>query len=403
MAYKIVTPSVKFSAYLQSQKPLLKNGLTGVELHTAKGRTRHIHDIIKNAPSKSFLKRGQKKEYFILDNLSSFIMDEEDINEAYFRDTFDVIIHDNFEVSSINPTEGAISNAQSTLPDFWHKRKLNLSSLNLTGKNVNIGVLDSGIYSSHQEFEGKLIKFAEFDALGQFKGIIPKDYGTHGTHVCGLLAGNNAGVAPDVSLTVVACLTERGGTAGYLAQILGGLNYLLEQGNNGNTDEKIHIINASIESSSGYNDYLHAALNTAITEPGTLMVAAIGNNGSLGEDSDSSPGNYDLTLGIGALDENDVVASFSSWGMVAQSGNISKPDLSAPGVSLYSSLSGPGNRYFQQSGTSMASPIVAGMAALLLEREPELLLQPLKIKQKLIDLVVAIPNPVRAGHGRVNL
>jgi len=403
MAYKIVTPSVKFSAYLQSQKQLLKNGLTGAELHTAKGRTRHIHDIIKKAPTKSLLKRGQKKEYFILDNFSTFIIDEADINEAYFRDTFDVVIHDNFEVSSISPTQGAISSAQSTLPDFWHKRKLNLSNLNLTGKNVNIGVLDSGIYSNHQEFEGKQIKFAEFDALGQLKGIIPRDYGTHGTHVCGLLAGNNAGVAPDVSLTVVACLTERGGTAGYLAQILGGLNYLLEQGNGGNTDEKIHIINASIESSSGYNNYLHAALNTAITEPGTLMVAAIGNNGSLGKDSDSSPGNYDLTLGIGALDENDVVASFSSWGMVAQSGNISKPDLSAPGVNLYSSLSGPGNRYFQQSGTSMASPIVAGMAALLLEREPGLLLQPLKIKQKLIDLVVAIPDAVRAGHGRINL
>ncbi|STC94363.1 Subtilisin DY [Chryseobacterium carnipullorum] len=141
----------------------------------------------------------------------------------------------------------------------------------------------------------------------------------------------------------------------------------------------------------------------ALTDPGTLMIAAIGNNGSKGKNSDSSPGNYDLTLGIGALDENDKVASFSSWGTVAQLGNINKPDISAPGVWLYSSLSGPGNQYFKQSGTSMASPVAAGIAALLLERQPELITQPLKLKELLLNMVIPLQDTERAGKGRINL
>ncbi|WP_326984306.1 S8 family serine peptidase [Chryseobacterium sp. MYb264] len=407
MAVKIVIPSKAFLQDLEAGARSLRSTDPQLNLNSAKGKTAHIHDLIQNGSNRqngrSALTASRSKGvYHALTNLCTFIMDEEQIDETYFKDAFDATIRENVEVAAVTPAERSLE-SQADLPEFWHKKKLNLDG-SLTGRNINIGVIDSGIYASHQEFAGKQIKFAEFDSIGQLVGTIPKDYGTHGTHVCGLLAGKNAGVAPDASLTVAACLTQRGGTAGYLAQILGGLNFLLEQGRDNDIQAgRVHLINASIESASGFNDYLHGALDMALTDPGTLMIAAIGNNGSKGKNSDCSPGNYDLTLGIGALDENDQVASFSSWGTVAPLGNISKPDISAPGVWLYSSLSGSGNHYFKQSGTSMASPIAAGIAALLLERQPELMMQPLKLKELLLDMVIPLQDTERAGKGRVNL
>ncbi|KFF24430.1 hypothetical protein IW16_19070 [Chryseobacterium vrystaatense] len=407
MAVKIVIPSKAFLQDLESRGQRLRSAGPGLDLHSAKGKTAHIHDLIQNGPNQKKMRSAlaasrSQGVYHALANLCTFVIDEEQIDESYFKNAFDATIRENVEVASVTPAEIS-QESLATLPEFWHKKKLNLDG-SLTGRNINVGVIDSGIYASHQEFAGKQIKFAEFDSVGKLVGTTPKDYGTHGTHVCGLLAGKNAGVAPDASLTVAACLTERGGTAGYLAQILGGLNYLLEQGSDNDTQEgRVHLINASIESASGFNDYLHGALDMALTEPGTLMIAAIGNNGSKGKNSDSSPGNYDLTLGIGALDENDQVASFSSWGTVAQLGNITKPDISAPGVWLYSSLSGPGNQYFKQSGTSMASPVAAGIAALLLERQPELITQPLKLKELLLNMVIPLQDVERAGKGRINL
>lgn len=400
----MIIPSRSFLKDLESRGNGLLQNAAGPDLSSAKGKAAHIHNLIQNSPRKRRMRSAAPASgiYHVLPNLCTFVMDEEHVDESYFKDAFDATIRENVEVASVTPAETAVQ-APTGLPEFWHKKKLNLDG-SLTGRNINVGVIDSGIYASHQEFAGKNIKFAEFDSVGKLVGNTPKDFGTHGTHVCGLLGGKNAGVAPDVSLTVAACLTEKGGTAGYLAQILGGLNYLLEQGREeGTEEERIHLINASIESASGFNDYLHGALDLALTDPGTLMIAAIGNNGSKGKGSDSSPGNYDLTLGIGALDENDKVASFSSWGIVAQLGNISKPDMSAPGVWLYSSLSGPGNRYFKQSGTSMASPVVAGIAALLLERQPELIAQPLKLKELLLSLAVPLEDVERGGRGRVNL
>lgn len=404
MATKVIIPS---SAYLKRITKELKSN-SRIRSRNApssghKERTDHIHNIIKNSPTNNnqIRKRSGIKAH-ALEHLSVFIMDEEDINEEYLRQELDAEIHDNFIVSSVAPVHSSPED-ETTLPEFWHKDKLKVSESGLTGKGIVVGVLDSGIYAEHQEFDGKSIVFAHFDKDGKLVDDQAKDFGTHGTHVCGLLAGKNAGIAPDASLVVAAVLTENGGTAGYLGQILGGLNWLL----GGNSTEKntgVHLINASIESASGFNDYLYSTLETAQTNPGTLMIAAIGNNGSKGVNSDTSPGNYNLTLGVGALDQDDNVASFSAWGTVSEMDNISKPDLSAPGVYLYSSLPGvPGNRYFKQSGTSMASPVVCGVAALLLEDKPDLIFQPDVLKSNLINTVVPISDTERGGKGRVNI
>ncbi|MEM1321315.1 MAG: S8 family serine peptidase [Bacteroidota bacterium] len=402
MAYKIVIPSESFMDELNKS---LAASQAGYEAGSILPRTRsmHVEQMILNAPSR---KSGggtiPQQHFHSLHNLCSFVIDSDHLDEDYFRAVFDAQIHENVKVASVTPTELSAEH-KTHLPEFWHKEKLKVGEQSWTGQGITVGVLDSGIYTAHQEFEGKTVKFAEFDKNGRLVGNTAKDFGTHGTHVCGLLAGKNAGIAPDAALTVAAVLTENGGEAGYLAQILGGLNWLLGDGTTEGPDAAIHLINASIETSPGFNDYLYAALKNATTTPGTLMVAAIGNDGSKGVNSDTSPGNYDLTIGVGALNEDDEVASFSSWGKVEELNNISKPDLSAPGVWLYSSLAGPGNLYFKQSGTSMASPVACGVAALLLEKEPDLRYQPEKLKELLIKAVVPVSDKERAGAGRVNI
>jgi len=411
MASKIIIPSSDFlkklDEKLKSTPKKRSSSKSGLNSNHITDRINHIHNIIQNSPIQKNNARGVSRSSLpihTLEHLSVFIMDEEHIHEEYLMSELGAKVHDNVLISSVAPVKAAsvetteAPEAESQLPDFWHKDKLEVSKTDLTGKGINVGVLDSGIYAKHQEFEGKNIVFAHFDKDGKYVDDNAKDYGTHGTHVCGLLAGKNAGIAPDAQLTVAAVLTENYGTAGYLGQILGGLNWLL------GSDNAVHLINASVESSSGFNDYLYSTLETAQTNPGTLMIAAIGNNGSQGENSDNSPGNYNLTIGVGALDQDDNVASFSSWGTVSEMGGIKKPDLSAPGVYLYSSLPGvPGNRYWKQSGTSMASPVACGVAALLIEQNPDLLHNPDQLKSDLIERVVPISDTTRGGVGRVNI
>ena len=380
MASKIIIPSYNYLQQLEEKHGVHKS----LKLD-------HIHKVIKSTPTK---KRKAIQPIHTLDHLHTFVLDEEDIHEEYLKNELEAEVHDNVIISSVQPT-GAAQETVTGLPDFWHKQKLDLSATTLTGKGINVGVLDSGIYVQHQEFKGKNITFAHFDKNGKMTDQVAKDFGVHGTHVCGLLAGNYAGVAPEASLTVAAVLTESGGRAGYFAQILGGLNWLLSK------DNGVHLINASLESAAGFNNYLYSSLQTAQTSPGTLMVAAIGNDGIKGVNSDTSPGNYNLTIGVGALDQQDNVASFSSWGTVSEMGGIKKPDFSAPGVNLYSSYPGaPGNKYLKQSGTSMAAPVACGVAALLIQQNPSLLYTPEVLKSQLIDGVAPISDVTRGGKGR---
>jgi subtilisin family serine protease len=267
--------------------------------------------------------------------------------------------------------------ASSTLPPSdWHLQMVGLSSGNGGGQGITIGVLDTGIDASHGEFSGKRIAFAEFDSLGRNISSTPRDAGGHGTHVCSIAAGRKFGVAPDAELAVAAVLTQRdraGRMFGGLVQIANGMDWLIvTQFTRGPAG--VDIINASL-GGAGFNNYLQAATRRA-KDVGIGLVAAIGNSGRSGPDNHGSPGNYPEALAVGASDENDTVAEFSDWGDQPPPAGPAYPlpALSAPGVNVHAARAGGGTQ--PMSGTSMATPVVAGIAARRMAANPALRRRP---------------------------
>lgn len=344
-----------------------------------------------------------------LEGLDVILIDNPDAKTlAAVRDRADVF--ENIQIPIIEPVA---SEAEISCTP-WHLSKINEKAArtqNLTGRGVLVGILDTGIDSQHPEFAGKSVNFGEFDSSGFLVSTKPRDAGDHGTHVAGLVGGKTCGVAPDADLAVAAVLTTKTptGHAGFLAQILAGLNWLAHS-NHGQAGaiSQCAIINASL-GSSGYNSYLYSSLHIIRQTPAAQMIAAIGNAGRKGVNYHGSPGNYDITLGIGATDSSDIVAAFSDWGIEPTHAAL-KPDLSAPGVDICSSV--PGGKYARKSGTSMATPIVAGAAALLIQKYPKLARKPLNLFTRLLGLVDPAPRGYpqnqatgynRVGAGRLDL
>jgi subtilisin family serine protease len=237
------------------------------------------------------------------------------------------------------------------------------------GEGVKVGILDTGVDASHPDLDGKVVAWAEFDAMGgAVAGSQPHDDVGHGTHVAGTVAGGNAsgqwiGVAPEAKLCCAKVLGAGGGTD---AQIQAGMTWAL--------DQHVDIISMSLGGVSlGWE--MPAGYTTAIVnclERGIPVIIAVGNEGS---GTAGSPGNDIFSLSVGATDYRDRSAGFSggrtqivykSEYMAPEDLPIpySKPDLSAPGVAIVSSV--PDGKWQAFNGTSMAAPHVAGVAALLL-------------------------------------
>jgi hypothetical protein len=238
------------------------------------------------------------------------------------------------------------------------------------GKGVTIGLLDTGVDASHPDLQDKVVHWAEFDSLGNnIGGSVPHDTDEHGTHCAGTIVGANTsgrfiGVAPEAHLA--AALVLNGDQGGTDAQVLAGIDWAVETG--------VDVISLSLgglvmdaETPPTYTEAILTCM-----EAGIPVVAAIGNEG---QQTTGSPGNDLFALSVGATDPRSRVAGFSGGRtqIIRESDYIdlaylplaySKPDLSAPGVAIYSSV--PGKEWKSFSGTSMAAPHVAGAIALLL-------------------------------------
>jgi subtilisin len=229
----------------------------------------------------------------------------------------------------------------------------------LTGTGVLIGHLDTGIDSTHPALENAIDAYAVFDEIGQQLNVVSPmvDTGYHGTHTAGLLVGKpfqglTFGVAPDAGLAA-GTIIEGGDVP---ARIAAGLNWCVGQG--------VKIISLSV----GVRAYepLLAALLGALRDRDILPVVAIGNEGP---DSSRTPGNLSQSLSVGAIDENDQIWFDSSSQQFVETPKRIVPTVIAPGVGVWSSA--PGGKLKRLSGTSMAAPHVAGLAALLKQYRPE--------------------------------
>lgn len=249
-----------------------------------------------------------------------------------------------------------------------------------TGSGVKVAVLDTGISSSHEDLNvagGASFVSGEPDPF--------TDGNSHGTHVAGTIAGVNnnlgvLGVAPNVSLYAVKVLDSNG--SGSYSGIAQGVEWAI--------DNNIDVVNMSLGGSRG-STTLEQAMTNAYNS-GVLLVAAAGNEGSKGKKNTIGyPAKYDTVLAVGAVDQDRNRASFSSVG--------DELEVMAPGVSIYSSV--PGNSYDYYNGTSMASPHVAGAAALILSSNNSL--SNVDVRSILNDTATPLGTAFYYGNGFINV
>ncbi len=212
---------------------------------------------------------------------------------------------------------------------------------------------------------------------GQFVDcdIAPCDDHGHGTHVMGTGVGsdglvNQIGAAPGARWIGCRNMEEGAGTP---AMYISCLQFFLAPtdlaGNNPDTARGADVVSNSYgcpQSEGCPSTAMETAVNN-MRAAGIFMSVSAGNSGPNCATIVDPPGSYDASISVGATDQNDVIAGFSSRGPV---GSLLKPDLAAPGVSVRSSFFNGGYSVF--SGTSMAAPLVAGAVALLWSARPEL-------------------------------
>jgi len=258
------------------------------------------------------------------------------------------------------------------------------------GSGITIAIIDTGIDASHvalddldddpNTWDPKVIAFKDFinglDDLDPSDGMDAYDDNGHGTHVAGIAAGTGApdylyiGVAPKANLVGIKVLDESG--SGTLESVIAGIEWAVENKDTYN----IRVINLSLGASLIQNDGtspVAIAVDKAVLS-GIVAAVAAGNEGPR-PNSISSPGDAHLAITVGAAFDSGegnkgAVASFSSQGPT-DDGRI-KPDITAPGVYIMAPEANTGTGYIEHSGTSMATPHIAGVVALLLQADPNL-------------------------------
>jgi len=287
------------------------------------------------------------------------------------------------------------------------------AELGLRGRGVKVGVIDSGIDYTHKMFGGPGTPAAftnnngaviepgtfptrrvvggkdfvgkDFDSSSPIEAKrIPQpdddpiDEGGHGTHVAGTIGGvgdgvnTYDGVAPEVDLYALKVF-GRGSTNE--AAVIAALEYAADPNGDGDLSDRLDVVNLSLGSGWGTRLGLYSRVASALTRGGTLFVAAAGNSGP-SRYIVSSPGTSDAALSVAASTDNrvpttapDRLVRFSSWGPRSIDGAL-KPEIAAPGQNIVSARIGGGDKGTPKSGTSMAAPHVAGVAALIRQARP---------------------------------
>lgn len=240
------------------------------------------------------------------------------------------------------------------------------------GTGVTIGIVDTGIDDDHADLAGRVVAEEVFSGAPS-----PTDVFGHGTHVASIAAGSGAasdgqytGVAFGAELVNAKVLDDFG--SGFDSWVIAGMEWAA-------IDQDADIVNMSLNSGpSDGTDPVSQAVNTLSASEDALFVVSAGNFGYGQPETVAAPATADSALAVGAVDKSDVLANFSAIGPRLDGSGV-KPEIVAPGVTITAARAagaeiGPpvGEDYMELSGTSMASPHVAGAAALLLDANPDL-------------------------------
>ncbi len=309
------------------------------------------------------------------------------------------MVSPDFEVSILGKNTGDVSAQAQTLPTGINRTDAELNVTN-KGSGIGVAVIDTGIHLTHPDL-GSVISGK--NCVSKKRNVSPNDDNGHGTHVAGTIAARDnstgvVGIAPLANLIAVKVLNAQG--SGTWSSVICGIDWVTANASTYN----IKVANMSLggggssdnNCGNSNNDALHKAICRS-TAAGVTYVVAAGNSGvnagtsvpaayddtvitvSALADSDGIPGGLGAATAYGA---DDTFASFSNFGSVV--------DLAAPGVNIYSTWKSGG--YNTISGTSMASPHVAGAAALYVKSNPGASWTAVR------DGLKAVGEPLGAGH-----
>ncbi|MDX8036381.1 S8 family peptidase [Lentzea sp. BCCO 10_0856] len=268
--------------------------------------------------------------------------------------------------------------------------------LGLDGAGVTVAVVDTGVDAQHPDLAGKLTAVENFSDEPD-----ATDLHGHGTHVAATIAGTGGkykGVAPGAKLVIAKVFNGAG--EGDTSQVMAGIEWAARSG--------AKIVNLSLGGDvTDGTDELSALVDQLSAETGTLFVVAAGNNGPAGR-SVTSPGAAASALTVGAVDRQNKLAQFSSTGPRIGDAWV-KPEINAPGVGVVAaraagtSMGAPvDDLHTAASGTSMATPHVAGAAAILAQQHPDWSAQTLK--NALVTSAADVGMPwYEQGAGRVDV
>lgn len=257
------------------------------------------------------------------------------------------------------------------------------------GKGIVVVVMDTGV-CRHPDLEGRILRFRDF-VNGRYDMY---DDNGHGTHVCGVIAGNSIGIAPQSRLIVLKVLDEDGN--GRVEHSMRAFRWILENQEKYN----IRVVNISMGMKPHTNEegerYILSAVEV-LWKMGIVVVAAAGNLGPE-ESSITIPGINEKVITVGSAD-----IKYSGRGSLKE--NMLKPDLLVPGANIFSCNANfekdAGKLYVAKSGTSMSTPIVSGAVADLLSKYPNL--TNVEVKARLKNSCDNLGLPItRQGSGMLN-
>lgn len=319
--------------------------------------------------------------------------------EQYLKDIKQQLdaLKNNFEkIEELIKGENLIAIPEPVNSATWGLERMKVTTSKYTGKGVNLCVLDSGLYLDHPDFKGRNI-------IG--KSFIPGqawdyDGDGHGTHCAGTAAGYYTledgmryGVAYEANLLIGKVLNDKGN--GTTSSVIDGVDWALEK--------EAQIISMSLSAPVKLGEkpsLIFEMIGTKAIEHNALIIAAAGNDSNRPNMPKpvGSPANADSIMAVGAINSNNTIANFSNGGINAATGG--KVDIVAPGVNIFSSFSknsSLGKIYNNINGTSMATPHIAGLAALYLEKHPNL--TALELWEKLESTATKLDDVLMRDYG----
>ena len=308
-------------------------------------------------------------------------------------------VYPNYEVHTTLMDSVPLINAD----DVW--------DLGYTGEGMTIAIIDTGIDYTHSDlgscFGDGCKVISGYDFVNDDND--PMDDHGHGTHCAGIAASNGTlkGVAPDAKLLAYKVLNASG--SGTWSQVISGIERSVDPNNDGDFSDHADVISMSLGGSGNPDDPVSRAVDNAV-DAGVVAVIAAGNGGPR-EQSIRSPGTARKAITVGATDKYDSIAYFSSRGPVTWKNDIIiKPDIVAPGRYICSAQWDDAwadkecfdDKHTEVSGTSMATPHVAGAVALLKQKNPDW--TPEEIKRALRNTAVDLHYSINEqGYGRIDV